>query len=46
MEAEGVNEELKRRSQWEWVKAMVAIADRAEDSFRSSAFQWIFYWGR
>ena len=34
MEAEGVTEELKRRSQWEWVKAMNSIVDRAEESIK------------
>ena len=29
--AEGVIENLKRRSQWEWVKAMNGIANRAEE---------------
>ena len=28
-EAEGVTEDLKRRSQWEWVRAMNSIASRA-----------------
>ena len=32
--AEGVTEELKRRSQWEWVKAMNSIVDRAEESIK------------
>ena len=31
MEAEGVTEELKRRSQWEWVKAMNSIVNCAEE---------------
>ena len=31
MEAEGVTEDLKRRSQWEWVKAMNGIHDRAKE---------------
>ena len=30
-EAEGVTEDLKRRSQWEWVRAMNSIASRAEE---------------
>lgn len=30
-DAEGVTEELKRRSQWEWVKAMKNIINRAEE---------------
>ena len=34
MEAEGVNEDLKRRSQWEWVKAMNSIASRAEKTIK------------
>lgn len=33
-EVEGVTEELKRRSQWEWVKHMNSIANRAEESIR------------
>ena len=32
--AEGVTEDLKRRSQWEWVKAMNSIVDRAEESIK------------
>ena len=32
--AEGVTEDLKRRSQWEWVKAMSSIASRAEEIIR------------
>ena len=32
--AEGVTEELKARSQWEWVKAMNSIVDRAEESIK------------
>ena len=32
--AEGVTEELKRRSQWAWVKAMNSIVDRAEESIK------------
>ena len=35
VEAEGVTEDLKRRSQWEWVKAMNSIANRAEKIIRS-----------
>ena len=35
MEAEGVNEDLKRRSQWEWIKAMNSIVSRSEDVIRS-----------
>ena len=34
MEAEGVTEDLKRRSQWEWVRAMNSIVDRAEESIK------------
>ena len=34
MAAEGVTEELKRRSQWEWVKAMNSIVNRAEESIK------------
>ncbi len=29
--AEGVTEELKRRSQWEWVRAMNSIVNRTEE---------------
>lgn len=32
--AEGVTEDLKRRSQWEWVKAMNSIVNRAEESVK------------
>ena len=32
--AEGVTEELKRRSQWEWVRAMNSIVNRAEESIK------------
>jgi hypothetical protein len=32
--AEGVTEDLKRRSQWEWIRAMNSIADRAEESIK------------
>ena len=35
MEAEGVTEDLKRRSQWEWIKAMNSIANRAEKVIKS-----------
>lgn len=31
MEDEGVTEDLKRQSQWEWVKAMSSISSRAEE---------------
>ena len=31
MEGEGVTEDLKRRSQWEWVKAMSSISSLAEE---------------
>lgn len=34
MAAEGVTEDLKRRSQWEWVKAMNSIVNRAEESIK------------
>ncbi len=34
-ENEGVTEDLKRRSQWEWVKVMNSIANRAEEIIRS-----------
>ncbi len=33
-EAEGVTEDLKRRSQWEWVRRMNSIASRAEEIIR------------
>ena len=33
--AEGVTEDLKRRSQWEWVKAMNSIVSRAEEVIKS-----------
>ena len=32
--AEGVTEDLKRRSQWEWVKAMNSIVDCAEENIK------------
>ena len=32
--AEGVTEDLKRRPQWEWVRAMNSIMDRAEESIK------------
>ncbi|NBI69323.1 TnpV protein [Pseudoflavonifractor sp. 60] len=32
--AEGVTEDLKRRSQWEWIKAMNSIVNRAEESIK------------
>jgi len=32
--AEGVTEELKHRSQWEWVRAMNSIVNRAEESIK------------
>ena len=32
--AEGVTEELKRQSQWEWVRAMNSIVNRAEESIK------------
>lgn len=35
MEGEGVTEDLKRRSQWEWVKAMNNISSRAEEIIMS-----------
>lgn len=34
-DAEGVNEDLKRRSQWEWIKSMNSIVSRAEEIIRS-----------
>ena len=33
-DAEGVTEDLKRRSQWEWIKAMNSIVSRAEEIIR------------
>ena len=33
--AEGVTEDVKRRSQWEWVKAMNSIASRVEEIIKS-----------
>ena len=32
--AEGVTEDLKRRSQWEWVRVMNSIVNRAEESVK------------
>ena len=32
--AEGMTEELKHQSQWEWVKAMNSIVSRAEESIK------------
>ena len=32
--AEGVTEDLKRQSQWEWVKVMNSIVNRAEKSIK------------
>ena len=32
--AEGVTEDLKRQSQWEWVRAMNSIMNRAEESIK------------
>ena len=32
--AEGVTEELKHRSQWEWVRAMNSIVNRAEENIK------------
>ncbi len=34
-EAEGVTEDLKRRSQWDWIRDMNSIANRAEEIIRS-----------
>lgn len=34
-DAEGVDEDLKRRSQWEWIKAMNGIVSRADEIIRS-----------
>ncbi|NBH81095.1 TnpV protein [Clostridiaceae bacterium] len=36
--AEGVTKDLKRRSQWEWVKAMNSIVNRAEESIKGEPF--------
>ena len=33
--AEGVDEDLKRRSQWEWIQAMNSIVSRAEKIIKS-----------
>lgn len=33
--AEGVTEDLKRRSQWEWIKAMNSIVSCAEEIIKS-----------
>ena len=33
--AEGVDEDLKRRSQWEWIQAMNSIVSRADEIIRS-----------
>ena len=33
--AEGVDEDLKRRSQWKWIQAMNSIVGRAEEIIRS-----------
>ena len=33
--AEGVTKDLKRQSQWEWVKAMNSIVNRAEDRIKN-----------
>lgn len=33
-EAEGVTEELKRHSQWDWIRAMNGIVSRAEEIIR------------
>ena len=33
--AEGVNDDLKRQSQWEWIKAMNSIASWAEEIIKS-----------
>lgn len=34
-DAEDVNENLKRRSQWAWIKAMNSIVNRAEEIIKS-----------
>lgn len=33
--AEGVTEDLKRRSQWEWIRAMNSIVSRAEEIIKN-----------
>lgn len=35
METEGVTGDLKRRSQWDWIRAMNGIVSRAEEIIRS-----------
>ena len=35
MEAEGVTEDLKRRSQWEWIRAVNSIVSRVEEIIKS-----------
>lgn len=34
METEGVTEDLKRRSQWDWIRAMNSITNRVEEIIR------------
>ena len=34
-EAEGVTEDMKRRSQWDWIQAMNGIVSRAKEIIRS-----------
>lgn len=34
-EAEGVTDDLKRRSQWDWIRAMNGIVNRAEEIIKS-----------
>ena len=34
-DAEGIDKDLKRRSQWEWIKAMNGIVSRADEIIRS-----------
>ena len=34
-DAEGIDKDLKRRSQWEWIKALNGIVSRAEEIIRS-----------
>ena len=34
-ETEGVTEDLKRRSQWDWIRAMNGIVSRAEEIIRA-----------
>lgn len=36
--AEGITEELKRQSQWEWIRAMNSITNHAEEIIKSEIF--------